>query len=295
MKIGIVRERRPYETRVAASADTVKKFVGLGLDVLVESGAGISAAIRDDDYVTAGATIAASAEEVLPDADIVLKVQKPIGPGAEISGEPDEVALMKPGAILVSLMEPYRDRLLFEEIAARGIVCFAMELVPRITRAQSMDVLSSQSNLAGYRAVLEAGAAFGRLFPMMMTAAGTIAPAKCLVMGAGVAGLQSIATARRLGAVVSATDVRPAVKQQVESLGATFVAVEDDEFREAETASGYAREMSAAYREKQAALIASTIPRQDIVICTALIPGRPAPCPGIRQHGSRNEAGVGHR
>ncbi len=277
MKIGIVSERRPHEKRVAASADTVKRFVGLGLDVLVEAGAGVSAAIRDGDYVAAGASVTESAADVLGSADIVLKVRKPIGPGAEVAGAADEVALMKPGAVLVSLMEPYRDRLLFEAIAARGIICFAMELVPRITRAQSMDVLSSQSNLAGYRSVLEAGAAFGRSFPMMMTAAGTIAPAKCLVMGAGVAGLQAIATARRLGAVVSATDVRPAVKQQVESLGASFVAVEDEEFKAAETETGYAREMSSAYREKQAALIASTIPKQDIVICTALIPGRPAP------------------
>ena len=277
MKIGIVRERRPHERRVAASAETTRKFIALGLEVLVESGAGTGAAIRDEDYALAGAKLFDSQSNVLSAADIILKVQKPIGPGAEVPGENDEVAMMKPGAVLVSLMEPYRDRALFEAIAERGIVCFAMELVPRISRAQSMDVLSSQSNLAGYRSVLEAGAAFGRSFPMMMTAAGTIAPAKCLVMGAGVAGLQAIATARRLGAVVSATDVRPAVKQQVESLGATFVAVENDEFREAETAGGYAKEMSSAYREEQAALIASTIPKQNIVICTALIPGRPAP------------------
>jgi NAD(P) transhydrogenase subunit alpha len=174
-------------------------------------------------------------------------------------------------------MEPYRDRELFDAIAARGLSCFAMELVPRISRAQSMDVLSSQSNLSGYKAVIEAGAAFGRAFPMMMTAAGTVPPAKCLIMGAGVAGLQAIATARRLGSVVSATDVRPAAKEQVESLGASFVAVEDDEFRQAETAGGYAKEMSHTYKKKQEELIATTIAKQDIVVCTALIPGRPAP------------------
>ncbi len=277
MKIGIVRERRPNENRVAATPDTIKKFVGLGLEVHVESGAGIGASITDAGFANAGATVENGPEKVLGQADIVLKVQKPIGPGAPVKGEADEVAMMKDGATLACLMEPYRDRALFEALAARNISCYAMELVPRISRAQSMDVLSSQSNLAGYKAVIEAGAAFGRAFPMMMTAAGTVPPAKCLVMGAGVAGLQAIATARRLGAVVSATDVRPAAKEQVESLGASFVAVEDEEFKQAETAGGYAKEMSPAYREKQAALIAETIPKQDIVICTALIPGRPAP------------------
>ena len=277
MKIGIVRERRPNELRVGATADTVKKFVTMGLTVAVETDAGLSAAIQDVDYAEAGATVVNTAAEALADADIVLKVRKPIGPGAKIKGAVDEVALMKDGAVLACLMEPYRDRALFDAIAERSITCFAMELLPRITRAQTMDVLSSQSNLAGYKAVIEAGAAFGRAFPMMMTAAGTVPPAKCLVMGAGVAGLQAIATARRLGAVVSATDVRPAAKENVESLGATFVAVEDEEFKQAETAGGYAKEMSQAYKDKQAALIAATIPKQDIVVCTALIPGRPAP------------------
>ncbi len=277
MKIGIVRERRPSESRVAATPDTIKKFVALGLEVLVEKSAGTRAGVTDAGYAGAGAALVDTARDVLGQADIVLKVRKPIGPGAPVKGEADEVAMMKDGATLICLMEPYRDRALFEAIAAKNISCYAMELVPRISRAQSMDVLSSQSNLAGYKAVVEAGAAFGRAFPMMMTAAGTVPPAKCLVMGAGVAGLQAIATARRLGAVVSATDVRPAAKEQVESLGASFVAVMDEEFKQAETAGGYAKEMSPAYREKQAALIASTIAKQDIVICTALIPGRPAP------------------
>ncbi len=273
MKLGIVRERRPHERRVAASPDTVKKLVGLGLDVVVERGAGLTAAIQDIAYAQAGASLVDTPADALGDADIVFKIRKPFGPD-----EPDnEVDLIKDGAVLACLMEPYRDRGLFNAIAARNITCFALELIPRITRAQTMDVLSSQANLAGYKAVIEAGAAFGRAFPMMMTAAGTVPPAKCMIMGAGVAGLQAIATARRLGAVVSATDVRPAAKENVESLGATFVAVEDEEFRQAETAGGYAREMSREYREKQAALIAQTISRQDIVICTALIPGRPAP------------------
>ncbi|MCY4591795.1 MAG: Re/Si-specific NAD(P)(+) transhydrogenase subunit alpha [Alphaproteobacteria bacterium] len=273
MKLGIVRERRLHERRVAASPDTVKKLVGLGLDVVVERGAGLSAAIQDIAYAQAGASLVDTAADALGDADIVFKIRKPFGPD-----EPDnEVDLLKDGAVLACLMEPYRDRGLFNAIAARNITCFALELIPRITRAQTMDVLSSQANLAGYKAVIEAGAAFGRAFPMMMTAAGTVPPARCMIMGAGVAGLQAIATARRLGAVVSATDVRPAAKENVESLGATFVAVEDEEFRQAETAGGYAREMSREYRDKQAALIAETISRQDIVICTALIPGRPAP------------------
>ena len=277
MKIGIVRERRPNENRVAATPDTIKKLAALGLEVTVESESGATAGITNASYTAAGAKILKTAKEVLGDADIVLKVQKPIGGGAPVKGEADEIAMMKDGATLICLMEPHRDRELFDTLAERNISCFAMELVPRISRAQSMDVLSSQSNLAGYKAVIEAAAAFGRAFPMMMTAAGTVPPAKCLIMGAGVAGLQAIATARRLGAVVSATDVRPAAKEQVQSLGASFVAVEDDEFKQAETAGGYAKEMSQAYKEKQAELIAETIPKQDIVICTALIPGRPAP------------------
>jgi NAD(P) transhydrogenase subunit alpha len=277
MKIGIAKERRPYEARVAASPDTVKKFVSMGLEVAIESGAGLTAAYTDAAYEAAGAKIVKTAKDALGSADIVLKVRKPIGPGAEVEKEADEIALMKSGATLISLMEPYKDRALIDALAAKKITTFALELVPRITRAQSMDVLSSQANLAGYKAVLDACNEFGRAFPMMMTAAGTVPPARCLVMGAGVAGLQAIATARRLGAVVSATDVRPAAKEQVESLGGTFVAVEDEEFKQAETAGGYAKEMSDAYKKKQAELIAETIKKQDIVITTALIPGRPAP------------------
>ena len=268
MKIGIAKETRPGEKRVAASAETVKKFIQLGFDVQIESGAGVSASITDKMLEGAGAKIVKTAKDALGDVDIALKVRKPTE---------DEIKLMKKGTILVCLMEPFKDRALIDAIAAQGLTTFALEFVPRITRAQSMDVLSSQSNLAGYRAVLDAAYEFGRAFPMMMTAAGTIPPARALVMGAGVAGLQAIATARRLGAIVSATDVRPAAKEQVESLGATFVAVEDEEFKAAETSGGYAKEMSAEYKKKQAELIAETIKKQDMVITTALIPGRPAP------------------
>ncbi|MEP3116128.1 Re/Si-specific NAD(P)(+) transhydrogenase subunit alpha [Nisaea sp.] len=277
MKIGIAKERRPYEARVAASPDTVKKYVAMGFEVAIETGAGLSAAFTDAALEAAGAKIVKTAKDVLGSADIVLKVRKPIGTGAEVTGEADEIALMKSGATLISLMEPYKERALIDALAAKKITTFALEMVPRITRAQSMDVLSSQANLAGYKSVLDACNEFGRAFPMMMTAAGTVPPARVLVMGAGVAGLQAIATAKRLGAVVSATDVRPASKEQVESLGGTFVAVEDEEFKEAETSGGYAKEMSDAYKKKQADLIAETLKKQDIVICTALIPGRPAP------------------
>jgi NAD(P) transhydrogenase subunit alpha len=267
-RVAITRERRHGETRVAATPDTVKKLVGLGLSISVETRAGLAAAIPDGDYEAAGAEIAPTAEAALKTADIVLKVGAP----AE-----DEVAMLKRGAILVGLLDPYTERPLLEALATAGVSAFAMEFIPRITRAQVMDALSSQANLAGYRAVIEAAAVYGRAFPMMMTAAGTVAPAKVFVMGAGVAGLQAVATARRLGAVVTATDVRPAVKEQVESLGAKFVAVEDEEFKAAETAEGYAKEMSAEYQAKQAALITDHIKKQDIVITTALIPGRPAP------------------
>ena len=277
MQVGIIKERRPGESRVAITPDTVKKFLDLGLSVLIESKAGITAAITDKAYEDAGAKIVKTAVEALSQADIVLKVQKPIVPGNKSKSELNEVALMKDGAVLICLMEPYASHKLLETLASKRITVFSMELLPRITRAQTMDTLSSQSNLAGYKAVLEAANTFGRAFPMMMTAAGTVPPAKCLVMGAGVAGLQAIATARRLGAVVSASDVRPAAKENVESLGASFVAVQDEEFKQAETAGGYAKEMSDAYKAKQSELIASTVAKQDIVICTALIPGRPAP------------------
>lgn len=273
MKIAILKERRPHEARVAASAETIKKFVDMGMDVTVEKGAGQGASIPDADFKAAGATIAATADAALKGADLVLKIQRPMMAGEK----QDELAAFSPGQALVCQMNALTDSAFVAAMAEAGVTGFAMELMPRISRAQSMDVLSSQSNLAGYKAVLDAASEFGRAFPMMMTAAGTVPPARVLVMGAGVAGLQAIATARRLGAVVSATDVRPATKEQVESLGATFVAVQDAEFAQAQTDAGYAKEMSDAYKEKQAALIAETIAKQDVVICTALIPGRPAP------------------
>ena len=277
MQIGIIKERRLDEKRVAATPDTVKKFIAMGLKVNIEKGAGITAAITDHEYEEAGANILDDAQRVLENADIVLKVNKPIGPTDKDGSKLDEVKLLKSGSILVSLMEPYKDRDLISLIAKQNITCFALELIPRITRAQTMDVLSSQSNLAGYKAVIDASTTYGKAFPMMMTAAGTVPPAKCLVMGAGVAGLQAIATARRLGAVVSASDVRPAAKENVESLGAKFIAVEDEEFKQAETSGGYAKEMSDEYKKKQTELIAATVAKQDIIICTALIPGKPAP------------------
>lgn len=273
MKIAIPKERRAGERRVAASPDTVKKYKALGLDVHVEAGAGEGASIPDRAFADAGAAIGEDAAATLADADIVLKVQRP----TLAADGMDELSLMKRGALLIGMLNPHGARDLLPAYADAGVTALSMELVPRITRAQSMDVLSSQANLAGYRAVLDAAYEFGRAFPMMMTAAGTVPPARCLVMGVGVAGLQAIATAKRLGAVVSATDVRPAVKEQVQSLGGTFVAVEDEEFKQAETAGGYAKEMSKEYQAKQAALIADTIRKQDIVITTALIPGRPAP------------------
>jgi len=268
MKLAILKERRDGETRVAATAETVKKLKGLGLEVTVETGAGARARVSDADYLAAGATIAPDMASALAGADIVLKVRGP---------EADEIAAMKKGAVLAALLSPYTEKDTAAKLAAQGVIAFAMEFIPRISRAQSMDVLSSQANLAGYKAVLDAAATFGRAMPMMMTAAGTIAPARVFIMGVGVAGLQAIATARRLGAIVSATDVRPATKEQVESLGATFVAVIDDEFKQAETAAGYAKPMSAEYQAKQAALVAEHIKKQDIVITTALIPGRKAP------------------
>jgi NAD(P) transhydrogenase subunit alpha len=274
MKLAIPKERRPDEARVAATPDTVKRIRSLGLEVAVERGAGEGASIPDQAFADAGARIVDDATTLLSDADIVLKVSRPL---SAAEGGADEIRAMKRGAVLVAMLDPYRNREQVQSYAQHGLVAFAMELAPRITRAQSMDVLSSQANLAGYKAVIDAAAEFGRAFPMMMTAAGTVAPAKVFVMGAGVAGLQAIATARRLGAVVSATDVRPAAKEQVESLGASFVMVESEETKQAETAGGYAKEMSEDYKRQQAALVAEHIKKQDIVICTALIPGRPAP------------------
>jgi H+-translocating NAD(P) transhydrogenase subunit alpha len=274
MKLAIPKERRANEARVAVSPDTVKRLKGLGLEIVVETGAGAGASISDQAFADAGARIVPDEEAALGDADIVLKVARPL---TASEGGPDETRAMKRGAILIGMLDPYRNREQVKAYAEQGLSTFAMELVPRITRAQSMDVLSSQANLAGYKAVLDASTEFGRAFPMMMTAAGTIAPAKVFIMGAGVAGLQAIATARRLGAVVSATDVRPVAKEQVESLGASFVMVESEETKQAETSGGYAKEMSEDYKRKQAALVAEHIKKQDVVICTALIPGRPAP------------------
>jgi NAD(P) transhydrogenase subunit alpha len=264
MRIFVAGESDPAEPRVAATPETVKKMAGLGAEVTVEPGAGIKSGILDADYTAAGATLSDNGK----DADIVLRVRRPTE--AEIAG-------YKPGALVIAMMDPFGHDAALAAMARAGLSAFAMELMPRITRAQSMDVLSSQANLAGYRAVIDGAAEYGRALPMMMTAAGTVPAAKVFVMGAGVAGLQAIATARRLGAIVTATDVRPAAKEQVQSLGAKFVAVEDEEFKQAETAGGYAKEMSKEYQAKQAALVAEHIKKQDIVVTTALIPGRPAP------------------
>jgi H+-translocating NAD(P) transhydrogenase subunit alpha len=266
MQIGAPAETDPAERRVSATPETVKKFVGLGAEVAVGHGAGVEAGFPDAEYQTAGARLV-SAEDALG-SDLVLKVRRP---------NAQEVAHLKPGALVIAAMDPYGHHDAIEAMAKAGVAAFAMELLPRITRAQVMDVLSSQANLAGYRAVVDAANEYGRALPMMMTPAGTVPAARLFVMGVGVAGLQAIATGRRLGAIVTATDVRPATKEQVESLGAKFVAVEDEEFKQAETAGGYAKEMSDGYKAKQAALIASHIAKQDIVITTALIPGRPAP------------------
>ena len=268
MKIAVPAEVDAAEPRVAATPDTVKKLKALGADIVVETGAGVKSGILDADYEAAGASIGPSAASVVADADVVLKVRRPTA---------DELTHYKQGALVFAIMDPYGNEAALADMAKAGVTGFAMELMPRITRAQVMDVLSSQANLAGYRAVIDASAEFGRAFPMMMTAAGTVPAAKVFVMGVGVAGLQAIATARRLGGIVTATDVRPAVKEQVQSLGAKFIAVEDDEFKQAETAGGYAKEMSKEYQAKQAALVAEHVKKQDIVITTALIPGRPAP------------------
>lgn len=273
MKIAIPKERRQHEARVAASPDSVKKYVGLGFDVVVETGAGTGAAITDDMFKEAGATIAADEAAALNDADVVLKVQRPLTAEEGL----DEVALMKSGAVLVAGLAALQNKEQVKAYAAAGITAFAMEMMPRITRAQSMDILSSQSNLAGYKAVLDACAEYGRALPMMMTAAGTVPPAKVLVLGAGVAGLQAVATAKRLGAVVFATDVRPAVKEQVESLGGKFLVVDPEMEKEAETAGGYAKDMPEEYKRKQREKVAEQLKKTDIAITTALIPGRKAP------------------
>lgn len=274
MKIAVLQERRAHEKRVAATPDSVKKLRALGFEVVVEAGAGTSCSIPDDAFAAAGAQVEPDLAKVLAGADLVLKVQRPLLAG---EGELDELKLIPRNALLLGNLAPFSHPGALPLYAQAGITAVSMEMIPRITRAQAMDVLSSQSSLAGYRAVLDAAYEFHRAFPMMMTAAGTVAPAKVMVLGAGVAGLQAIATAKRLGAVVSATDVRPAAKEQVESLGGKFVMVDSEEVRNAETAGGYAKEMSEEFKRQQAQLIADTIKKQDIVICTALIPGRKAP------------------
>jgi NAD(P) transhydrogenase subunit alpha len=273
MKVAVVKERRAFERRVAASPDTVKRMVAMGLEVVAETGAGADASFTDAAFAAAGATIALDAATALGAADIVLKVQRPL------AGEDgvDELKLIRRGAALIGLLQPLEHPAEIEAYAEAGINAFAVELVPRITRAQAMDALSSQANLAGYKATIDAADAFGRAFPMMMTAAGTIKAARVLVMGAGVAGLQAIATARRLGAIVSATDVRAAAKEQVESLGASFITVDEAASRAAETAQGYAREMGEDYQRRQREKIAEALRRTDVVICTALVPSRRAP------------------
>jgi NAD(P) transhydrogenase subunit alpha len=266
MRLAVLKERRPGENRVAATPDTVKKLIALGLTVAVEAGAGLSAAIADADFSAAGAEIAPDAAIALTGAGILFAVQAP---------EPEVLALVGRGTLLVCTMNTYGNPTLLDTLAAAGIDGVAMEMVPRITRAQSMDVLSSQANLAGLRAVIEGAAAFGRGFPLMMTAAGTVPPARVLVIGAGVAGLQAIATARRLGGIVSGTDVRPAAKDEIKSLGAIYVGVEDEET--AKQTGAYATQMSDAFRQKQADLMAATVAKNDIIICTALVQGRQAP------------------
>lgn len=268
MKLAILKERTNSETRVAASPDSVKKLNALNVAVRLERGAGKGAHFADRAFAEAGATIVDSAEAALDGADIILKVQAPTD---------EELIYFGSGSILVGMLDPYKNRDRIVAYAKARVDAFSMELLPRITRAQTMDVLSSQSNLAGYKAVINAASEFGRAMPMMMTAAGTVAPARVLVMGAGVAGMQAIATARRLGAIVTATDVRPAAKEQVQSLGAKFLSVESEETRGSETAGGYAREMSEDYRQRQTELIAETVKSQDIIVLTALVPGRPAP------------------
>ena len=266
MRLAVLKEQRASETRVAATPETVKRLIGLGLTVAVQAGAGAGAAMPDAEFAAAGAEIAPDAATTLADAGVVFAVEMPL---------PEQRTLIPRGALLVCIANAFAEPDLVPSLAATGIDTAAMELLPRITRAQSMDVLSSQANLAGYRAVIEASAAFQRGFPMMMTAAGTVPPARVFIIGAGVAGLQAIATARRLGAIVSATDVRPAAKEEIKSLGASFVGVEDEET--AAQTGAYAREMSENFRRKQAELMASTIAKNDIIITTALVMGRRAP------------------
>ena len=271
MKIGVPKEHRPDELRVAASPDTVKRLTGRGIDVLVEEGAGAGARYADQSFADAGAKLVNDAAGLYGEAGIILKVRRPLAAG---EGDFDEMALLRSGQALIGMLNPYQHPDQVAAYAKAGVIAFALELLPRTTRAQAMDVLSSQANLAGYRAMIDGLAEFDRVMPMLMTAAGTVPPAKVFVIGAGVAGLQAIATARRLGAVVSATDIRPAAKEEVESLGAKFVGVVK---AEAATAGGYARELSDEDKKQQAEMVAQHLKGQDLVITTAQIPGRPAP------------------
>ncbi len=273
MQIAVLKERRPGESRVAATPDTVKKLIALGAQVVVETGAGAGASLSDQDFTTAGATIAPTAAAACANADIVFKIQRPM----TADEGTDEIAALKPGSMLMAHLSAMASKPAMQALAQKGVSAFAMELMPRISRAQAMDVLSSQSNLAGYKAVIDAAATFGRAMPMMMTAAGTIAPARVLVFGAGVAGLQAIATAKRMGAVVYATDVRYAAKEQVESLGGKFIVVDEEKMKAAETSGGYAKEMDEDFKRKQAEAVHAEVLKADIVITTALIPGRAAP------------------
>lgn len=272
MKVAVPKERMLGETRVAMSPDVVKRLVGLGAEVIVETGAGDGSSITDNEFKDAGATIAADEASALKDADVVLKVQRPILDSAE-----NELSLLKPGCVLIAQLQALTHPDDVAAYAGANITTFALELMPRISRAQSMDILSSQNNLAGYKAVIDGASEFGSALPMMMTAAGTVPPAKVFIMGVGVAGLQAIATAKRLGAVVTATDVRSATKEQVESLGGKFIMVDEASMKDAETSGGYAKEMSEDFKRKQAQVVADHAKKQDIIITTALIPGRPAP------------------
>ncbi len=268
MKIAIPREISHNETRVAISPDAVKKYVGLGFDVYVEKQAGLASGMRDSDFADAGATVVDNAAGLYENADVILKIRAP---------KAEEISHIKEGAVVIAHLNALTDEAAIRLLEQNKITAFAMELMPRITRAQSMDILSSQSNLAGYKAVLDGAYEFGSAFPMMMTAAGTVPPAKVFIMGAGVAGLQAIATAKRLGAVVTAYDVRPATKEQVESLGGKFVVVDEEAMKDAETSGGYAKEMSDEYKQKEQEVLKEHIAKQDMVITTALIPGRKAP------------------
>ena len=273
MQIAVLKERRSGESRVAASPDTVKKFIALGAKVTVETGAGAGSSFADSVFQEAGATIAPTAAAAAADADMVFKIAKPMT-AAEGT---DEIGYLKRGSILMAYLNALNDKALVQALSAQGVTSFALELMPRISRAQAMDILSSQSNLAGYKAVVDAAATFGKAMPMMMTAAGTIAPARVLIFGAGVAGLQAVATAKRMGAVVYATDVRYATKEQVESLGGKFIVVDEEKMKAAQTAGGYAKEMDDDFKRKQAEAVHAEVLKSDIVITTALIPGRPAP------------------